>query len=173
MFLSCVNWRSLLLLRFLWRRGIFIGGWHCNEWTLALSHPLILLLLLYIRKNGKCQQPERPSETCCFSLPVRVSSCSWESVCWIDQSFIQNGQKKVARRMRERKEKKGEVGMHRGLQPNALNLLELWEKRRQKERWSEARQTQTWEHIPAPHRKIPASCRRVETDYTHRSTSTL
>lgn len=53
MLVSCVNWRSLLLLMFPWRRGIFIGGWHCNEWTHALSHPLILLLLLYICKKWK------------------------------------------------------------------------------------------------------------------------
>lgn len=132
-----------------------------------------------MRKNGKCQQPERPSETvraCAVShsLLVCVSSCSWETVCWWDVAFLWNGQKKEARRQNYRKNRKTGRSWHvsRGVtwSTELIRAVKDREKKREKERWSKARQTQTWAHIPAPDYKIPTSCRRVETDYTHMHT---
>lgn len=109
MLVSCVNWRSLLLLMFPWRRGIFIGGWHCNEWTHALSHPLILLLLLYICKKMENVSNPRGLQRrhvcmCCVSLPVSVSSHSRESVCRREQIIF------MKRKCRQNKRKSRKTG---------------------------------------------------------------
>lgn len=106
MLLSCVNWRSLLLLGFPRRRGIFIGGWQL-QWMdpCSVTPTNIIIITLYAQKWKMSATWEACRDSACMycvSLPLCVcvcrSSCSWETVCWWDVAFIWNGQKKETRR---------------------------------------------------------------------------
>lgn len=111
MFVSCVNWRSLLLLGFPWRRGIFIGGWQL-QWMdpCSVTPTNIIIITLYVQKWKMSATWEAFRDSACMhcvSLPnMSVPHAREKRPAGETLAFVRKRQKKEARRQNRRKNRK-------------------------------------------------------------------
>lgn len=118
MLVSCVNWRSLLLLIFPLKKGDIY-----RRLALQLMDPCsgartkIRIIIIAYAKTGKCQQPEGSSETSC--VHVLVSCCQLVSLHI--QKKASAGEKRSffwkesEDRTREKEQKNGKTALYWGL----------------------------------------------------------
>ena len=109
------------------------------------------------------------SMDCVPLVTVCVSSCSWETFYWWENHIWEKERRHRPNWRKQKYRLKLACINSVTWSTKLIRAVKEWgtKKRRKGARWSRARQTQTWAHIPLPDYKIPASCRRVETDYTH------